>query len=200
MTKSYSGIILKKTIYILAPERKAEKEEDGMDAYRLGIIAGILFVVAAAAVCIRKQTCNGPCRYDERQERVRGRGYKYGFLTMIIYNALMGGMYLDTMPDWCDLFAVNIIGIAVSALIFAVYCIWNDAYMSFNESPRMVYLFILGIAAFNLFPGIMNLMHGTIVEEGKLTFRCSNIIMGFVFLISAAVFWLKNHLRAKGEE
>ncbi len=53
----------------------------------IGLIVGIICVVLLLAVT--KTDENVKYKYDERQELVRGRGFKYGFFILLIYNAII---------------------------------------------------------------------------------------------------------------
>lgn len=168
-----------------------------MSMYKVGMITGIVITVLLAAVFAKyvNKMRKGPCKYDERQELVRGKGFKYGFLTLMAYDLVMGGLYLDEAPGWCDTMMQNLLGIILAVSVFGVYCIWNDAYMSLNESPSVVYLVFGGIGGMNLLAGTMNWIHGSVVENGRLTFRGANLMLGMIFALFALVFWLRNHVK-----
>ena len=173
-----------------------------MSMYTIGMITGILAAALIMALFAKRinKIRRGPCKYDERQELVRGRGFKYGFFTLMAYNLVLGTAYMDAAPEWCDMLMQNIIGVVLAVSVFGVYCIWNDAYMSINESPSFVYFFFWGIGGLNLFSGVMNLVHGSIVEDGRLTFRGSNLMLGAIFVLFGIVFWMRNHSRNHDEE
>lgn len=110
----------------------------------VGIIAGV--VLAAVLLKLTKKDGSMRCRYDERQEVVRGRGFKYGFFTMLIYFAAetLFGSFLELFADRS---VISFIGLCLGVAVYAVYGIWKDAYISLNENPKRVIIVFFVIAA-----------------------------------------------------
>ena len=129
--------------------------------------------------------------FDERQERVRGIGYKYGFFTLLICNALYA--FSDSMLNRpiFDTITGIALGVSISATVHVSYCIWHDGYFSMNSNQNrtLITLFVLG--GFNLCLGIMSIFHGDIIVDGIITYHSSNLICALMFLIIFFVLWLK---------
>ena len=151
--------------------------------FLLGFAVGIL-LVAAAFLLVRKMTkSEETCKYDERQELLRGKGYKYGFFCLMIYDFLAGALYIDGYPKWCDELVLNIFGISIALLVFVSYCIWKDAYLALSEKPRQVCAFLLIAIIVNGAVGIGNFVSGEATTGGSLNFRAVNFILAVVLLI-----------------
>ena len=103
--------------------------------------------------------------YDERQEIVRGKAFKYGFLTLV---SVEGIMLLKEQTD----------GISIECNVLVVlYCIWNDAYWQLKQKPMPFVCMLGAVALSNMF-----IAKGkTIVENGIVTWEGSNPVFMAVF-------------------
>ncbi len=162
-----------------------------MMGYVVGVCVAILLAVCFFVFFLKFTKKDGKmkCRFDERQNIIRGKGYKYAFFTLLIYNALMLVMG-DFMEMYMDREMVNFIGICLSVIIYAVYAIWNEGYFSLNENPKRVMVIFGVVGAINLLSGISSIVSGEIIENGKISFRAMNLlcaVMLFSILIVLAV-------------
>ena len=83
-----------------------------------GFAVGIVLVIIIAKICNRNRKMK--TEYDERQNIVRGNGYKYGFYAMMIYAALLvvlGVAEIDLPAESC-VTAFSIILSAGSLTVF----------------------------------------------------------------------------------
>lgn len=166
-----------------------------------GFLAGALtaLLIFLIWLLIRKSQKKN-CEFDERQHLIRGKGFQYGFFTLLIYNVIYGAAYMDEMPDWCDNTTGIFVGVGLAVLVFGVYCIWNGAYMNLNQKPKEVYLFFAIACVVNFAVGIMNICDGSMVENGRITFGSVNLILGIIFAVFAGTFWLKTRRDSKEAE
>lgn len=76
-------------------------------------------------------------RFDERQERIRGKAANWALLVGMVYFcgiAIASILLHDEMREcW---FAVVLTGIALELLVYYVYCIVNDAHIPLLKSPK----------------------------------------------------------------
>lgn len=172
--------------------------------YILGVIVGIVVALALAFIFFylanKTKKRNAPCEFDERQNLVRGKGFKYGFFTLLAYDFLFACFDELTESSYCDTVAGMVIGIALALIVWGVYCIWNDAYMSMSERPLTIYLLLGGVGGLNLLCGIMRGLQGEILIEGRLTGSAANLIIGIVFAVLLAVFVTKNGIDARNAD
>ena len=162
-------------------------------AYILGFIVGVALV---AVVCLilgfvfKKKRCNSE-NYDERQNLVRGKAYKIGFFTLLIYN----GIYMMIAALWPNFFmeapAAAFLGIVIAVAVFGSYCIWHDAYLGLSENPKQIFILFGVIMALNFVCGIHHITEGDVIVNGVLTFNSLNLLCGVLFLILFVVFGLK---------
>lgn len=171
-----------------------------MSSMSIGVICGVLVGVVLVAFILKATKTDGTmkCKYDERQQIVRGKGFKYGFFTLMIYNFLYAAVESSMERRYMDTWTAMILGIAAGVLVYVSYCIWNEGYFSLNESPKRVMIAFVLIAAINLVLGGIQIRRGGVIVDGVLTAQCMNLICGGMFLIVFAVLFAKR-IRNKRE-
>ena len=172
-----------------------------MDNYHTGLLLGISVGVIAAlgllAFLFKKKVLD--MHFDERQELARGKAFQYGFFT------LLGASYVYGVSDmllgrWCDVPAGVTLCAALALCVFAITCILKDAYLSLREKPRTIMTMFALISAVNLGLGGMYACSGDLMENGVLTFRAVNPILGFAILVILIVYIVNHLLRSREEE
>lgn len=172
-----------------------------MDHYHagaaLGISVGILAGLFVIVLLFRKKVLD--MHFDERQERARGKAFQYGFFT------LLGTSYAYGVSDeifgrWCDVLTGVTLCVAAGLCVFAVTCILKDAYLSLREKPRTVMTMFALLSLLNLGIGVRHAWSGELVENGLLTFRAVNPIIGFATLVILIVYIVNHLLRSREEE
>ena len=104
-----------------------------MTGLAVGIVVGLILEV----VIMRAVNFNHKMKteYDEMQRSIRDRGYKYGFYTILIVEALFcvvsSGMDIPAVP-----IVVHFIPIFLGIVVQASYCIWNNAYVGLNTNMK----------------------------------------------------------------
>lgn len=156
---------------------------NSMDTNTIAIIGGIL-IGLIAVIGLRK---SNPTKFDERQKMVRGRGYKYGFISMMLADI---AVYLlsNLMP--IPRFFFVLIPIFISDLIFMTYTILNHAYYGYNKKNNTpILLTVLGIIwliAVFINPSL----------EDKIT----NGFLSLICLIPAVSIWIDRYKTERDDE
>ena len=154
--------------------------------YYLGIAAGIILgvIILAIVSSIRKKNGNF-CEYDERQVAARGKAYKYGFFTFIIYFAAYGILQMATDGEIVsDLVGITV-GIVTAVFVFASNAIWNDAYFSLQESPRYYIALFLAVGGLNLVVGFRGMIEHRaegILDENIMNLSCGVLFVGLLLV------------------
>lgn len=161
--------------------------------YLAGVLVGVVFGLVLVALIFRltKTDKSSKCKYDERQELVRGKGYRYAFGAMVIYNGLMTVLKLADVPVFMQDEIMLFISLLLGVVVYAAYCIWNDAYFALNENRKRVLIAFGLIAAINLFVGVKNGIDGILIVDGELTYASLNLLCGILFLIIFVVLGIK---------
>lgn len=150
----------------------------------LGIAMGVIVGLFVVILLLKITKTNGKikCEYDERQETLRGRGFKYGFFTLMICNGIYGFLWIGFEALPIDAGAFMILDVVIGTAVYATYCIWNDCYFSLNENRSKLMIIFAVIGAGNLVIGISNLLHGRGIENGIMNYRCINLFCGLLFV------------------
>ena len=163
--------------------------------YAAGIFAGIfsaLLVYLIIRKITRKEKLNNN-DFDERQELVRGRAYKYGFFTLVILLTLvMAAFELGAGIPVTPGLAI-FISLLISIDVYAIYSIMHDAYFGIGANRRRYSLFFLIIILINAvggFPNIQEFLRSghTVLDLGS----SANITVAIAFLPVLAAMIAKN--------
>ncbi len=166
-------------------------------AFVIGLAVGLLIV--AICVAATKKGDEVKNQFDERQELVRGKGFKYGFFTMMIANAALLVLKILEIPLFGNMEVAMIASIVIGVSVFASYCIWNDGYFALNENRKSLLIMFGLIGALNLVIGIGNIFAGVIMENGAFTFRSTNLFCALMFIVVFIVM-LAKHIKDGKEE
>lgn len=74
--------------------------------------------------------------YDERQEVIRGRAYKYAFMSVLICSMIFGFILEFTKTSYVSPGSALLITAFLGATIFVDACIINDAFYSLNQNHK----------------------------------------------------------------
>ena len=167
-------------------ERDFVRKEDTMNtSYAAGLAFGIVtaLIIFALVWKFSKKTMKG--KFDERQELVRGRGYKYAFFTILVL------ITLDLLAEGFDAYATLPVTrelalffiLLVGVMVYALYCIRNDSYFGVGTDYRTYRAVMWIVVVCNAFSAFSGLRSGAIVD-GKLAFGpCSALLFVVAFAI-----------------
>ena len=167
-------------------------------AYIAGVVVGILVVAVAMYFFGRHAHTDGARKpkFDERQELIRGRGYKYAFFCLLAYLVVYGAAGYLVMEPVAGAF----LGIMVGVAVYAGYTIWNDAYFAMNEKRRMYIGLFAVITVINAVAGISNCVQGRVIQDGRLSGGGSVNLMCAVLFLVIMVMLLVKEIAARREE
>lgn len=177
---------------------KANQLETG---YKFGIVFGVAIGILLVIILLTL-TKNGDkvkCQFDERQELVRGRGFKYGFFTIMISNTVLLILQVLEVSLFSNTEVTMLISIVLGVSVFASYCIWHDGYFALNENRRKL-IVVFGVCGLmNIVISIANIWNGKIMQDGALTFYSSNIFCALLFVEIFSMLLIK-HIKDGKEE
>lgn len=168
-------------------------------------LSGILGFVIGLILCIvifRFFNSNKKAKteYDERQELVRGRGYKYGFYTALIYLVVaifppvLGFDLYKNGPIIC------IGGICLSVLVLCIYNLWHDSYWGLNNDRKKYIILIIVIALFNGFVAVRAILNGDFIQDGVIKGAGANLICSVTFVILLIAILIKSVISKKEDD
>lgn len=174
--------------------------EEHTAGYLVGVGIGVAIGLIVVAVILKVTRNDGGirCKFDERQAIIRGKGYQYGFISLVICNILYALLSATDLKLPVDLDMAVFLGIFISIVVMISYLIWHDAYFALNERrPRVMIAFML-IAALNLWLGVKSILEGRAVRDGVLTGGSLNLFCGILFIIIFVVLLAKHIKEASG--
>ena len=94
----------------------------------------------------------------------------------------------------------TVTAILLTVLVYVVYCIHHDAYVSLNENANRLMIVFVILGGFNTLIGVMHLIHGTMFKDGVFTFHGINLLCGIFLLLVAVVLFAHTKLQTREEE
>lgn len=173
-------------------------------AYIMGFICGLILVAVLCFITayIKKRIFGSVAEeYDERQQAIRGVGYKIAYLTAISI-AVAGGL-LDVIFDlhWVGLFPFAMFILWISICVFATYAILRDAYFTLRSRRGLLTICFLAVGVANLIIGICSIALETgWMTDGKLNVECVNLLTGVCSFYLGCVLIYKHRHDLKLEE
>lgn len=105
-------------------------------AYGLGFVFGVIVFSAIILIPMLIGLTKDrklKRKYDERQEAIRGRGFKGAFYTVIILNTLYSFALVGFEKVPIEPSAMMVLIVIFGVAVYAWYCILNDGYFALNE-------------------------------------------------------------------
>jgi hypothetical protein len=163
----------------------------------IGFATGILIgVILAIILCIfANKNHKAKTQYDERQKEVRGKGYQYGFYTIVIFEILMMIFDLSEIQFPFDHYILHFAGVVLGGLVLSGYCIWNDAYWGLNNNRKRFGLMFLVLAVLNAIPVVGSLINGSFSTAPFI-----NLMVLIMMLILGTELLVKNTLEKRDSE
>lgn len=173
-----------------------------MDGKRIGLAMGLLIGIIISLFVLKAFNKDGKMKtkYDEMQELVRGRAYKYAFWTLVIYEVLLIIADCFSLDLHSSSYMLQFTGVIISVMVHAVYSIRNDAYIGLNTNPKRFAIICTFISLINLAIGIGSITTGGLLENGLVRDSFTNLLCGISFLVIAVVLFFKHKHDAAEEE
>lgn len=156
------------------------------NAYVYGFLCGLM-IVAVAVLLMRLVKRQRNSEYDERQEAVRGRGFKLAYFTAIIALVLGGCVELLLDVAWCGLFSFAMLALWLSICVFTTYCVVKDAYFTLRSKRKALIFIFFAAGAINLVIGVRSIVAGELLVGGVLSLHSVNLLTGACCLYLGAM-------------
>ena len=171
-------------------------------SYAAGLAFGIVTALIIFAVIWKFSKKSMKGTFDERQELVRGRGYKYASFTMLsllVIDLLIESLgAFETLPVTRTL-AIFIM-ILAGVMVYALYCIKNDSYFGVGTDSRTYRAVMWIVIVCNAVSGFTGLKDGA-MEDGKLAFGpCASLLFCIAFCIIMITLAVKGRRSAEEAE
>ncbi len=167
-----------------------------------GLAFGLVIGLIIAAILIKVANKDGKfkTKYDERQEAVRGKAYKYSFYTMLFFEVVMmlvrgGGVSLGINDFYISLF-----GILLGCFVLCVHSIWNGAYWGLNNNRRSYFIIFTVATIINALPIVGYLSAGGTLSFNDDLYPMVNVMVIVWLLLIGLVALIKKMVSPKEEK
>lgn len=157
--------------------------------YAAGVIVGIITILVIIVIINKLNKDNIKGHFDERQEFVRGRAYKYSSFTfmglILVYLLVSETGIFDSLPvtHGCAAGFILFTGI----MVYALYCIKNDAYLGIGVNAKSYKIMMWIVIACNTFTLVIRIIDGRFIENGKVTFQSGTYLMFVIVFVSIMI-------------
>lgn len=144
----------------------------------------IILVIIIAIVIFGTNTKRK--NYDERQELIRGRGYKYGFIAMVIGSLVV--LYLNLYNIKVSTNVAILIPLYAGVFVISIYDIINHAYFGTNEKRQLsvgIIFLIVGVL-----DGYLTWQSWT-VDKDLMRNITSILLSGYFFIVGIVILCVK---------
>lgn len=155
----------------------------------VGLIVGL--IIAFALLKVANTNHKMMTEYDERQRAVRGKGYMYGFYTLIFTEVAMMFLEMSEIELPIEKYTLHFVSIILGCIVLCVYCIWNDVYWGLNNNKKKYNIIFVLAIVFNIIPVVGQAYSGTLMQDGKIGLCLLNIMVLAMMAIVAIEFLIK---------
>ncbi len=164
------------------------------------ILELVLLVGLVVWVALRKKkSCSQ--KFDEMQLKLRAKGYRISFFTALL------AMAATVILMECNMLGIITPALAVmaalmiSVTVFAVYCILNDAFISFSGTPKN-HLFLYSLIVLVEIANVVRLLiRGEVLVSGMVDFTAgAAVLMAVAFLVILITLIIKTNCERKEAE
>ena len=164
----------------------------------LGIMCGLAFCVVLFKIANKDHKVK--TQYDERQEMIQGRGYKYSFYTMLFMEIIVMLLEMSGIELPIENYLVHTIAILIGALVLCVHNIWNGVYWGLNNN-RKSYAIIFALAVvLNIIPLAAAIANDSLSGHGINSIPLLNVIVLVWMAIIGVVALAKKCVDGKSSE
>ncbi len=130
----------------------------------IGLMVGLLICVVLFKFANKDK--NIKTQYDERQEAIRGKGYKYSFYTVIFLEVSLMCFTMSDIALPFENYLLHVFVMLAGCLVLCVYSIWNGVYWGLNNN-RKRYTAIIAIGVIlNVIPVAAVIARGGFQTKG----------------------------------
>ena len=161
-------------------------------------IFAICFGIGIALFSAKKMNKDNKIKtkYDERQLKIRGDAFKYGFFATLISNGLIMALAASGIEKFLGMNAY-FIPIFIGIVVQMTYSVFKDAYFGINNKRNSYLAFMAFIGLLNFAIAIIATLNGELIEDGILQDPFLNYLCGGLFVILAGDLLVKGLIDKK---
>ncbi len=164
-----------------------------------GIMVGLVICVILFKIANKDHKVKS--QYDERQEMIKGRGYKYAFYTMLFCEVVVMLLEMSGIELPLESYLVHTIAILIGAMVLCIHSIWNGVYWGLNNDRKRYTAIIVFAVILNLIPLFGAIRSGSLSGHGIQSIPVLNIlVLAWMAIIGIAALAKKVIDSKAGEE
>ncbi len=165
----------------------------------IGLMVGL--VIAVILLKIANKDHKVKTQYDERQELIKGKGYKYSFYTMIFLEVVVMLLEMSGISLPLENYLLHTGAVLVGCLVLCIHSIWNGVYWGLNNNHKRYGIIIAIAVILNIIPVAGAIAHDSLSGHGFESIPILNIIVLVWMAIIGVVALAKKFVDSKaGEE
>ncbi len=159
----------------------------------IGVVVGVLVGIIVAIISIKASNSNGKLKseFDERQNVILGKGYKYAAYTAWILMGIEIVLKIVEIDTHIDDAAMLFTIICISLMVSVSYAIFKDAYFAQNNKIKSYIVLFVVLTLVNGGAGIAYICSGAMVVNGVLTWKVINLECAMLFVIIGIEYLIK---------
>ncbi len=164
----------------IRPNQLTIKEENKMSTQAsVGMAMGIMVGLVICVILFRFANTDKRIKtqYDERQEAIKGRGYKYSFYTMMLCEVALMLLHMSDIKIPVENYLLHLGVILISCLVLCLHSIWNGVYWGLNNNHKRYYIIFAIAAVLNIIPIVAAFANNSISTEGFNSIPVMNIMV-----------------------
>lgn len=165
----------------------------------VGLAIGVIVGLLICFIAFHKMNKNGKIKteYDERQNEIRGKGYKVGFWTQAAIFILLMILDMIEINIPAEKMIIYYSGLIVGVVAMCTYCIWNGAYFGLNNDTKKWLIFFVVFAIFNFAISYKSYANGTLIVNGIIGAGAVNLLSGIMLLFILIVLLIKKLVESR---
>ena len=160
----------------------------------LGILIGLLIRLLV------KEGNKATSEYDERQELLRGRAYKWGYIFLGSYVGILAFLSFVGISLPADNSLLLIIGLIIAMCIVETIAILNDCYFALNDNKTSIIVSFVVLMIINGMIAIYDILTGMAWADGILKIGSLNVFIDIELIYLLILIIIKTHKDGKEEE
>lgn len=164
-------------------------------------IAAIIVIALLVYVIVNAKKKDN--HFDEMQLIKRAKGYKIGYFILLIGLTIYAGLsaYDPGLKDRVEPTIAVFIIMMISILIFAIYCIFNEAFFTIGENSKGYSFVCVAMILLNGIGSYRTISEGEFFKDGILTYSgTGNIVITIIFTIILICIVAKSIMNKKEAE
>ena len=170
------------------------------------LVVSVLVIGIVAVIYTKKSgSADNKKQFDERQNEIRGKAYRYALSTMVICGLIYFFITMISGKSFAEDGVSVLILILLGGTVFSIYAIFNDSFFGLTEkagtvSRKSFFVINVIIIMANGYNAVRVITDHELIKNGLLTSKCMYLVFAVFFLIILISLGIKNCLDMKAEQ